>query len=152
MHCRADLRERRIAFQAEALQQHLVGHAILDMRELGAVEIEADGALRALARAPEPGEFRLAVDEALDQPSARQAVDPEVGACGPDAPAVAAGAARAQLSLRRPRLAAGISFPIALLEPGKRCRRLRFRFAGKEVGPGNLVEQALQATHRRLRP
>src|SRR5437868_14000628 len=68
----ADFCERGVVLQAEGRQQHLEGHAVLDVSELRAVEVEADRLLRAFARARDPGEGRLAVDEALDQPGARE--------------------------------------------------------------------------------
>src|SRR6185503_12850176 len=106
MHRRADLGERRVAFQPEGRKQHLEGHAVLHMGELGAVEVEPDRLLRALARAGDPREAGLAIDEALDQPGAREPVDPGRFARGPHALAIAAVADLAQRALREARLAA----------------------------------------------
>src|SRR5437016_341375 len=84
MHDGAHGRERGVLLQIETGEQHLERHAVADVRELGAVEVEPDRSARTLARSLDPGELRLRVDEALDQPRARQPIDPWVLARRPD--------------------------------------------------------------------
>src|SRR2546430_11507467 len=70
VHRRADRGERGVLVEAEAREEHLEGDAVLHVRELRAVEVEADRILRAFARTRDPGEPRIAIDESLDQPRA----------------------------------------------------------------------------------
>src|SRR5260221_534835 len=74
----ADGRKGRVMLQVETCQQHLERHAVTNVRELRAVEVEADGLARPLVRPFDPDELRLRVDEALDQPGAGQAIDPRI--------------------------------------------------------------------------
>src|SRR4051812_13446458 len=91
MDRRAEPADRRVTCQAEALGEHLESHQAARVGEVGAVEIEADGVARQRAWRLEPHELRFAVDEAPDQPGARQPVHPWPLAGGPGAPAVAGG-------------------------------------------------------------
>src|SRR5688572_24772898 len=88
MHRGADRCEGRVAFQPEVRHEDLERHARADMRERGPVEIKAHGVPWAEARRINPGEARLLVDEPLDEPRAREPVDPQVLARRPKAAAV----------------------------------------------------------------
>src|SRR3954468_5340356 len=121
MDRRAEPADRRVTCEAEALGEHLESHQAARVGEVGAVEIEADGMARERARRLEPNELRFAVDEAPDQPGARQPVDPRPLARGPRTSAVAGGRKLLYAPARGARLAAGISRPIAFLELGHRA-------------------------------
>src|SRR5947208_3191046 len=150
--CSADRDERRIVIQPEAREQHLESHAVSRVREFGALKIEANGISRTVPRALDPGELGLAVDEALDQPSAREPVDPWA----------AAGRPSAILEFRRIEapdaffgcagLAARIQLLSLHLKAGKRILGLRFRRPGEEIAFRELLEGAAQALHQRLSP
>src|SRR6185295_13699237 len=71
-----ELMQPAVALEAEAREQDFERHAIADVREVGAVEVEAEGAPGPVAGLVQPFEARLAVDEALDEPGACEAVDP----------------------------------------------------------------------------
>src|SRR5262245_3081367 len=72
----ADGGERRIVLESKARDQDFEGHAILHVGEFSAVVVEADRVLRTLARASDPGELRVAIDEPFDEPRAGEAIDP----------------------------------------------------------------------------
>src|SRR6267143_1065192 len=132
--------------------QHFESHAVTRVREFGPLKIEANGISRTVPRALDPGELGLAVDEALDQPGAREPVDPRVAAGRPDA----------ILEFRRieapdaffgcPGLAARIQLLRLRLEAGKRILGLRFRRPREEIAFRELLEGAAQALHQRLSP
>src|SRR4026209_1826383 len=84
MYRPADVEESRIGVQPEASHQHFERDEALHMREIGTVVVEAQRLLRAFAGARNPDEFRLTVDETLDQPGAREAIDPGRLARRPD--------------------------------------------------------------------
>src|SRR5262249_43078986 len=107
----ADRGERRMRVEPEAAEKHLERDPASDVGELGAVEIEAERTPGTAARDIDPGEPRLLVDEAPDEPDACQAVDPEVLARHPHAPAVFSRVEAAKASLRGARLPVEKSFP-----------------------------------------
>src|SRR5258708_31677184 len=87
MHCGADRCQGTIGLEAKARQQDLEGDAATHVGEFRAVEVEAHGPLRTIARRVDPCEARIGVDESLDEPGAREAIDPWRLARGPHAPA-----------------------------------------------------------------
>src|SRR5207237_1473679 len=107
--------------------------------------------LRAFARARDPGEARFAVDEALDQPGAREAVDPRRLACCPEPLAVAAVLHLAQRSLRKARLAAAVHLLVERFQVAQCRGRLGLRLAGEKVDPRQLLQRPLEAPVCRLR-
>src|SRR5262245_36152816 len=107
MDHRADRRERRIRLEPEARQEHLERDAAAHVGEARAVEIEAHRPLRAIARRVDPLEAGLAIDETLDEPGAREAIDPEILARGPGAPAEFGRVGATHLAAARARLARG---------------------------------------------
>jgi hypothetical protein len=140
MHDGGDARQRGIGIQAETGGQHFEGDAAADMGEGGAVEIETERGLRALLRLVQPEEFRLAVDEAADQPGRGHAIDPEVLARGPGPPLKVGAGETANLARRRQRFAAGRRF-----ERRKGRLRLALRLAGKIIDGDQRREFAAQA-------
>ncbi len=64
------------------------------MGELGAVEVEAHGALRAIFHALEPEELRLRVDETTDHPGGCHAIDPQALPGCPETSAIVLAVAR----------------------------------------------------------
>src|SRR5882672_2120094 len=148
----ADRDERGIVIQAETREQHFESHPVARVREFGPVKIEANGFSRTVLRPLDPGELGLAVDEALDQPGAREPVDPRAAAGRPDA----------ILEFRRieapdaffgcPWLAARIQLLSLRLKAGKRILGLRFRRPGEEIAFRELLEEAAQALHQRVSP
>ena len=87
-HHGAEPCQRRIAIQAECRGQHFEGDARADVRELGAVEVEADRVRRAVPGGVQPQEACVAVDEAADQPGAGDPVHPQPAPRGPGPSAI----------------------------------------------------------------
>jgi hypothetical protein len=77
VHHFTEPKKRRVVIETEADKQHLERHAFAHVCKGGAVEIEAECIRRAGFRRIQPEEACLRVDEAADQPGARDAVDPE---------------------------------------------------------------------------
>src|SRR5207344_3025232 len=102
-----DRRKRLVVIKAKTGQEHLIRHAAVDVRELGAIEIKSDGTLGAVARAIDPREFCVLVYEPSDQPNAGQAVYPEVPSRCPYATTVFCRVKPAHFSFCGMRLAAG---------------------------------------------
>ena len=144
MDDRGDPCERGIGLEAEAREQRLERHAVADVAEGRAVEVEAERALRAFRRRREPAEARLRVDEAADQPGAGDAVDPQATPRRP----------RAALVLRalEPRHAAAPCRAARRARAGRRCaararatrRRPRRSPRREEVDRAHRIELALQ--------
>src|SRR5262249_47889469 len=86
----ADAQQRCIFLQAEGMQQNLETHLVVDVGEGGAVEIEAEGVLRYAPDVGKPNEGRVFVDESLNEPGARDAVDPGTAPRCPAPPLVIA--------------------------------------------------------------
>src|SRR5439155_23147483 len=143
---RADRGERRVLVEAEARKQDLEGDAVLHVREFGAVIVEAHGVLRALARPVNPGEARFAVDESLDQPRARQAVDPRGFASRPYALLETPGIELPQAALGKSRFAARVQLAVSRLQRIERARGLGAGFAGEEIDLRELGRGALEAS------
>src|SRR6267378_1520853 len=144
-------RHRRIVIETEAREKRFEGDPTLHVREHGAVEVEANGTLRAIARPLDPDEPRVSVDEALDEPRAGEAIHPGVLPRRPHAIAVPGGIEPAQLALRRMRLTYG-ERPLHLdLEGGQRVCRLSMRRPGIEIDRDESLERSAQALHERLR-
>src|SRR6185437_3531272 len=80
--------------EAEGRQERLEGDALADMREGRAVEVEAERPLRAVGRLGQPAKARLRVDEAAEQPGARDAVHPGAAPRGPVRPWYCAASSR----------------------------------------------------------
>src|SRR6185503_1694986 len=99
----ADRRQRGIVIEAEARQQHLERHQVADVGKIRAVEIESEGTFRTVARAIDPDEFRLAIEESPDQPRAGHAIHPEILARRPDSIAELCRVEPAYLAFRRMR-------------------------------------------------
>src|SRR5688572_24525927 len=118
MHRAPDRRERRIRVEPEARHQHLEGDAVLHMGELGAIVVEADRFLWALTGPRDPCKFRLAIDEALDEPGARQPVNPGCCAGRPDALLESLAVERAQTALGEARFAAAMHRGVGALQFG----------------------------------
>src|SRR5258706_7769521 len=137
--------------KVEAGEQHFERHAVTDVRELGAVEVEPHGIAPTLAWHVDPDELRLRVDEALDQPGAGQAIDPRILAGRPGPLLVTALVDQPQPLLGGARLAAGIGVAQAALELRDRLRCLELGLAGIEVDFRELVEGALEPLHPGLR-
>src|SRR2546425_6942059 len=151
MHHGAERRERRVVVEAETRQQDFEGHAIVDVRELGTVEVEADGLPRTLARPLDPCEPGVPIDEPLDEPGAGEAIDPRILASRPHALLVAGLVDELQSLPGGARLAAGIGVLKAPFESGDGLGSLPFRLSRKEIDLRELVERALQALHGGLR-
>src|SRR5574341_106557 len=111
-----DLGERRVLVQGEGGGEHLESDSVLHVGEWRPVVVEADRLLRTLARPRDPGELRLAVDEALDEPRTGQAIDPGRLARRPYALLVARALEWPQALHRRARLVARIQLAVAFLE------------------------------------
>src|SRR2546425_737812 len=131
VHRGADRCERGVLFEAEAREENLEGDAVLHVRELRAVEVEADRILRAFARTRDPGESRIAIDESLDQPRAREAVDPRRLPCRPYALLETPGIDLAQAAFGKARLAAGVHRAVSCLQCRHRGGGLGLRLAGE---------------------
>src|SRR5262249_55358569 len=146
----ADRGERRMRVEPEAAEKHLERDPASDVGELGAVEIEAERTPETAARDVDPGEPRLLVDEAPDEPDACQAVDPEVLARHPDATAVFGRVEAAKPSLRGARLPRGKVLPYVALEGRHRVLGLALCLAREEIDRRQLLERAAQALHERI--
>src|SRR5688572_28964300 len=120
------------------------------MRERRPVEVEADGALWAAARRINPGEARVLVDEALDEPGAREPIDPQVLARRPEAAAVLRRVQALDASARRAGLAVGVQPAKLRPQSLERGARLRLRLAGKVVQGREILERLLQLAHGRF--
>jgi hypothetical protein len=129
----AESREPGVLFEAKARHQDFEGHLGVHVRELGAIEVKAHGAPRAIGHTLEPQESCLRVDEAADQPRRRHPVDPQVLACGPDASAVVLLMSRTNLSMCSVRLVRGEACVDRRLDVRECARHLLVGFAGKEV-------------------
>ena len=88
MHQRAETGETAVIAQPKAGQQYLEGYPCAAMGERSTVEVKADRILRAVPGGFHPHEFRLAIDEAADQPRGRDPIDPQVFARRPQTSAV----------------------------------------------------------------
>src|SRR3954463_11510245 len=139
----------RIVVQAEARRQHLEGHAAFHVREVRTVVIEAERRLWALAWPRNPQESCLAIDEPLDEPRARQAVDPWRLARCPDALLVSRTIELAQAPLGEARLAAGEKLLIGGLQRRDGVRRLGFCGSGEKVDARQLFHGTLEPPERR---
>src|SRR5262249_13633147 len=146
----ADRGERRIPVEPEAAEKYLERDPASDVGELGAVEIETERTLGTAARNVDPGEPRLLVDEAPDEPGACQAINPEVLARHPNAPAVFGRVEAAKPSLRGARLPRGKVFPYVALEGRHRVPGLPLCLAGEEIDRRQLRERAAEALHQRI--
>ncbi len=69
--------ETCVLLQIEAAEEHLESHFGIQMRELRAVEVEADSALRTVLHALEPKKRRLLIDVSPDQPRGGDPIDPQ---------------------------------------------------------------------------
>jgi hypothetical protein len=76
VHHLTEPQQRCVVVETEAHDQHLKCHALAHVRKGGAVEIEAECIRRAGFRRIQPEEACLRVDEAADQPGARDTIDP----------------------------------------------------------------------------
>src|SRR5262245_10870847 len=151
MHRGADRGEPRIVIEAEAREENLECHAVIDVRELRTVEIEAYGLPWTVARTIDPSELGLAIDESLDEPRAREAIHPQILARCPH-PLLIPGWIDLSHSLPgRMRFAARVCFLKALFEGRERVGCLELGLAREEIDARQLVECALQPVHRRLR-
>src|SRR6267154_121485 len=146
MHRACDASERRVAFEPEAREQHLEGHPAVDVRKLRPVEVEADRFLRPGARAVDPDEAGIAIDEAADQPGAGYAIHPEVLPRRPYAVLVGLSVERPEMPKRGARLTARILD--AALEGGKRLGGLSLPIARQEIPRGKPLKRASQSFER----
>jgi hypothetical protein len=133
VHDGGEAHERRVVLQTEAGQQRFKGHAVPDVREGRAVEIESQRALRTVRRPNQPLEARVAIDKAADQPCTGHAIDPQAPPRGPEPPLVLAAIEARNLAAGLVRLIRCQQLPGALAEV--RPCRLGFlaRFAGEEI-------------------
>src|SRR5438132_2394219 len=150
VHRGADRCERGVLVQPEARGEHLEGHAVLHVRELRAVEVEADGVLRTFAWPRDPDEPGVAIDESLDEPRAREAVDPWGFASRPYALLETPGIDLAQSTLGKARFAASVQLAVSRLQRIERACGLGAGFAGEEIDLRELGHCALEAPDRRL--
>ena len=65
---RAHARKSRIVLQPEACDEHFEGHLGVNMRELRAIEVEAQCLLRAVLDSREPDKAGLRIDEPANEP------------------------------------------------------------------------------------
>src|SRR5207253_4066358 len=116
VHRGADGCERGVLLQPEARGEHLEGHAVLHVSEFGSVEVEPDGVLRTFAWPCDPDEPGVAIDESLDEPRAREAVDPWGFASRPYALLETPGIDLAQSTLGKARFAASVQLAVSRLQ------------------------------------
>src|SRR5216683_134927 len=77
VHDASDLCERDIFCELQPRQHFLVADPAFTVAEMRAIEAESDRARWRRLRLVEPGELRLGIDEAADQPGAGEAVRPK---------------------------------------------------------------------------
>src|SRR6267378_37664 len=118
----------------------------VDVRKLRPVEVEADRFLRPGARAVDPDEAGIAIDEAADQPGAGHAIHPEVLPRRPYAVLVGLSVERPEMPKRGARLTARILD--AALEGGKRLGGLSLPIARQEIPRGKPLKRASQSFER----
>src|SRR5262249_34572160 len=138
-----DAREGGVALEPEAREEHLEGHSSVDVSELGAVEVEADGLLGPIARTVDPDEAGAGVDEAANEPGARHAIHPQLLPRRPDAVLVRLPVQRPEVPEGGTRLAARVLE--AALGGGQRVLRLSLGGAWKEIGRREPCEGAPQS-------
>jgi len=149
MHDGAQACKRGVAVERELAQQHLEGHQAAAVRELRAVEVEADGALGLVRRRCDPQETRLRIDEAADQPHAGDAVNPKAPARGPGLASVVAGHQRRHPGVPLCPRFVGCETPLHLLAQRLECLlNLLARGARKVVDRLDLLRRLLE----RLQP
>jgi hypothetical protein len=149
VHERAEPDQCRVVLQTEAGQHHLEGHATARVCELRVVEVEADGALRAIPDSLQPAEAGLRVDEAPDEPRAGYPVDPQPFAGRPHALPITLHVAAPHGGRRFMRLVGGEARVERGLGVGECPFRLLAGGTGKEIDlhrRGKLAAQHREAT------
>src|ERR1700692_2161846 len=107
MHQRAQPRQRRIAFKSETCNQYLESYFRVDVREGGAVEVEADRPFRTIFRQFQPDELSLWVDESTDQPGRAEAINHQAPPGRPNPPSIVFAIAAQDLAFGGMRLLRG---------------------------------------------
>src|SRR5207248_1825218 len=147
VHDAADLGERGILAEVELGEHLLVGDARAARREMRALEREAERPRGELLVLVQPGERRLGIDEAPDQPGAGQPVRPGRLARRPRAAEKFLARARRRLRLRSEEKLAHGRLGIDERALGAAARR-----GGKEIERGDRLElPALLVQHARDR-